>query len=142
MASILQHIAPLARHWHLPTRAGVQERLRRWRLAHALHAMRKRRYFRLDIAETDDAYQVEAEMPGYDKQALRVEIDGNAVLIYAEGGMQDDAAARVAREPQYRYFSLPQAIDERTATAHYRHGMLELTLPKKTDGRGKYLAIR
>lgn len=142
MASILQRITPLARHWRLPTRARMEEGLHRWRLAHALRAMHKRRNFRLDIAEADDAYQVTAEMPGYDKEALRVEIDGNAVSIHAEGGAAGAAPGTRQREPQYRYFTLPQAVDERAATARYRHGILELTLPKKTDGRGKYLTVR
>lgn len=144
MAGILQAgaDAPLPRTGRFPSAVRLEERFRLWRLRHALRAMRGRRHFRLDVTEHDDAYLVQAELPGFDKDALRVEIDGNAVLIFAEASRQEQGGGTEwQRDVQYRYFTLEHALDDSAATARYRHGILELRLPKKTSGRSKYLQV-
>ncbi len=140
MAAILQQSAPLAGRF--PSVVRLEERFRRWRLRHALHALRGRRRFRLDVTEDDDAYLVQAELPGCDKDALRVEIDGNAVLIFAEASRQERGGTEGPQsEAQYRYFTLEHALDDSAAAARYRHGILELRLPKKKSGRGRYVPV-
>ena len=137
-----QQIVHGSRLWHLFSMDRMEEYLQRWRLKHSFFSMKKRQHFRLDVVETEDAYLVEAEMPGYGKDALKVEIDGNEVLIYAqakEATGANDGEARLT--PQYRYFTLQQAIDDHNATARYRHGILELRLPKKRGSRTVQLAI-
>ena len=39
---------------------------------------------RVDIAETEQAYQVQADIPGVNKDDIKVSIDGNRVSISAE----------------------------------------------------------
>ena len=56
-------------------------------------------------------------------------------------------AAKVVRRErywghQYRCFSLPQEINDQAAHAHYENGVLMLSLPKKTGGVSKTLAIK
>jgi HSP20 family protein len=41
----------------------------------------------------------------------------------------------------YRSFTLPQPVDDSQANAEYHDGILELTLPKKTGGTAKTLAV-
>jgi len=43
---------------------------------------------------------------------------------------------------QYRSFSLPQDIDDKSAEARYENGVLCLTLPKRSVGASKALAIK
>ncbi|MEG1051992.1 MAG: Hsp20/alpha crystallin family protein [Janthinobacterium sp.] len=140
MAAILQRSTPLAGRF--PSVARLEERFRLWRLRHALHALRGRRRFRLDVTENDDAYLVQAELPGCDKDALRVEVDGNAVLIFAETPRQEQGGEDGRQsEAQYRYFTLEHALDDSAAAARYHHGVLELRLPKKKSGRGRYVPV-
>ncbi|WP_193316814.1 Hsp20/alpha crystallin family protein [Janthinobacterium rivuli] len=140
MAAILQRSTPLAGRF--PSVARLEERFRLWRLRHALHALRGRRRFRLDVTENDDAYLVQAELPGCDKDALRVEVDGNAVLIFAETPRQEQGGKDGRQsEAQYRYFTLEHALDDSAAAARYHHGVLELRLPKKKSGRGRYVPV-
>lgn len=92
---------------------------------------------RLDVEETEQEYDIRADIPGVDKDDIKVEIDGNRVVISAER-KQDTEKKRgksVHAErhwgQQYRAFTLPCPVDDTKAEARYEHGVLKLTLPKK-----------
>ncbi len=105
---------------------------------------------RLDIAETEQAYQVQADIPGVNKDDIKVSIDGNRVTISAE--LKDervtrDGGGKVVRSEreygqQYRSFVLPHEVDEAGAHARYENGVLLLDLPKKEGTGGRQLAIQ
>lgn len=104
---------------------------------------------RLDISETDQAYVVNAELPGVGKDDIKVSIDGNRVSINAELKEEkrvEDGAKVVRSErfygQQYRSFTLPLEVDDAAAQAKYHDGILELTLPKKAGSGGKQLSIQ
>ncbi len=108
---------------------------------------------RVDIAENDQHFVVNAEIPGVSKDDITVSIDGNRVSINAELKEEkpdnDDSklASKLVRSErvygrQYRSFTLPQEVDDNAAQARYHDGVLELTLPKKAGTGGKQLAIQ
>ena len=104
---------------------------------------------RMDMAETEQAYTVKAEVPGVHKEDIKVSIDGNQVSISAEIKKEKETSnggmLRSERYygQQYRSFSLPQEVDDAKAEAKYKDGILELTLPKKPGGHGaKQLTIK
>lgn len=105
---------------------------------------------RVDISETDQAYQVVAEVPGVNKDDIKVSVEGNRVSINAEVKEEkrtDEAGGKMVRSErlygqQYRSFTLPQEVDDAAAEAKYRDGILELTLPKKAGTGGKQLSIQ
>lgn len=107
-------------------------------------------HIRVDISETEQAYQVQADIPGVHKDDIKVSIDGNRVSISA-----DIKDARVTRDhggktvrsereygQQYRSFVLPHEVDEAGAQARYQDGVLHLDLPKKEGTGGRQLAIQ
>jgi len=104
---------------------------------------------KIDVAETDIAYRVTAELPGVDKKDIDVKIDGNVVSINAkvERNSEEKEGERVIRRERYsgavsRSFSLASDIDEASATAQYQDGVLSLTLPKKAPSEQKRLQIK
>lgn len=106
---------------------------------------------RVDIAETDQDYVLKAEIPGVQKDDIKVSIDGNRVSISAEVRQENrngdgDGGNLVRSEryygQQYRSFALPQEVDDNAAEARYHDGILELTLPKKAGTGGKQLSIQ
>ncbi|CDG83095.1 Hsp20/alpha crystallin family protein [Janthinobacterium agaricidamnosum] len=105
---------------------------------------------RVDISETEQSYQVNAEIPGVSKEDIKVSIDGHRVSISAEVKEErrsDDGAGKSVRSEriygqQYRNFTLPQEVDDGAAQARYQDGILELTLPKKAGSGGKQLTIQ
>ncbi|MGZ8288180.1 MAG: Hsp20/alpha crystallin family protein [Telluria sp.] len=98
---------------------------------------------RLDLTETEKAYTVKAEMPGANKDDIEVNIDGNRVSIAVETRHETEKkeAGNVVHSERYigksfRSFTLEHDVDDAAAQANYRDGVLELTLPKRPDGKG------
>lgn len=104
---------------------------------------------RVDISETDTAYIVKAEIPGVQKDDIKVSVDGNRVSINAEVKEEktSEEAGKMVRSErvygqQYRSFTLPMEVDDTASLAKYQDGVLELSLPKKAGSGGKQLSIQ
>lgn len=90
-----------------------------------------------DIKELDDAYEVEAELPGMDKDNIQLQFDNNILTIAGkqtvENEEQDDEGRVIQRERSYsnvsRQFSFNN-IDKDNITASYNNGMLHVKLHK------------
>lgn len=90
-----------------------------------------------DITELDDAYEVEAELPGMDKDNIQLQFDNNILTIAGkqtvENEEQDDEGRVIQRERSYsnvsRQFSFNN-IDKDNIIASYNNGMLHVKLPK------------
>ena len=104
---------------------------------------------KVDVAEANGAYVVNAELPGVRKEDIQVSIDGTEVTLSAEVKREKEANKdeRVLHSERVygkvsRSFSLPQEIDEARAEAKFRDGVLELRLPKKTAAPRKQVTIQ
>ena len=96
----------------------------------------------VDLIEREDAYVVRANLPGYEKEALDVAVEGRTMTIRAaeEGEREAQTDRYVMRERTRRDVSrrvtLPGAVDESTAEATYDAGVLTVTLPKRGGADG------
>jgi HSP20 family protein len=106
---------------------------------------------RMDVTETEKEYVVKAEIPGVQKEDIKVAINGNQVSLTAEikeeKSAGDTGKSGMLRTERYygqlhRSFTLPQEVDDDQAEARYENGVLHLTLPKKMGTGGKQLAIQ
>ena len=105
--------------------------------------------FRVDVSETEQTYNLRAEIPGVRKDDISITIDGDQVAISAEVKNEKEAkdGERVLRTERYygkvqRAFQLAQPVDETAAVAKYQDGILELTLPKKAAVSAKRISIQ
>ena len=103
---------------------------------------------KVDVKESEQAYTVQAEVPGVPKEDIHISIGGSVVTLRAEVKQQDSQSKdeKVLRTERYfgsvaRSFQLPQDIDQANAKAKYDSGVLTLTLPKKQAGGSQRLAI-
>jgi HSP20 family protein len=104
---------------------------------------------RLDVTENEQAFEVQAELPGVKKEDVKVAIDGQRVTIEAEcqqaneqrQGEQVVYSERSARKYQ-RSFTLPSEVDDGNAAARLEDGVLMLTLPKRAGGAARRLTIQ
>jgi len=103
---------------------------------------------RLDLSEDEVAYHVKADIPGVDRNDIDLRVDGNTIHIAAE--VKRGPAPKPGEKEIYserfcglasRTFSLPGRVDETKVTAHYENGVLTLTLPKKSEGQTRKIAI-
>ena len=104
---------------------------------------------KIDVTEDDKEYVVHADIPGVQKENIRVDISGNQVSISAKAKTSKEEKSKnyVCSERYegnvYRSFRLDCDIDEANAKAKYTDGVLELTLPKlENSQRSKSLTIQ
>jgi HSP20 family protein len=102
----------------------------------------------LDVLESDSTYTVQAELPGFSKQDLRIEIEADQVSITAERTSNAEArqGERVIHSERYlgqvrRSFRLGQEVDASTAQASYADGLLTLTLPKRVSVSARQITV-
>lgn len=93
--------------------------------------------FRTDITEKDGKYVLEADLPGFKKEDISVDIDKDCLTITAEHKSEEkdeNADSYIRRERYYgsytRSFNV-KGIDTEAITAAYNDGVLTLTMPKK-----------
>ena len=94
------------------------------------------RQFKADVYETDQAYQVEAELPGIDKDQVNIDFDENVLTIRNEAKEISNETAEqyilkerknVARKRQFIF----KNVDQADISATFNNGILTVTLPKK-----------
>ena len=93
--------------------------------------------FRTDITEKDGKYILEADLHGFKKEDISVDIDKDCLTISAEHKSEEneeDANSYIRRERYYGSYSRcfnVKGIDTEAITAAYNDGVLTLTMPKK-----------
>ena len=95
--------------------------------------------FRTDITEKDGVYTLTAELPGFKKEDISIDIDKDCLTIAAErkDESEDEDKERnyVRRERFYGSYSRSlnvKGIDTEAINAYYADGILTLTMPSKT----------
>ncbi|MBS6365811.1 MAG: Hsp20/alpha crystallin family protein [Clostridiales bacterium] len=91
--------------------------------------------FRTDILDQGEAYVLQAELPGFHKEDIKVELKEGVLTIEAKRAEQseEEKEGYVRRERRTGTFSRRfnvTGIQENAISAKFHDGILELTLPK------------
>ncbi len=95
----------------------------------------------VDIAESDKAYEVTADLPGMDETDVEVKLtNGNLVL---KGEKQEEKEEKkkdyYVHERSFgsfeRSFPLPDGVDREKIEASFKKGVLTVTLPKTAEAQ-------
>lgn len=98
--------------------------------------------FQTDIKDTEKAYELEADLPGFQKEDIKIDLEDQYLTIRAERSAQSEEKDRkgnyVKRERFYGSFSRSFDVsnvktDQIEAT--YQNGVLKLVMPKKEESR-------
>ena len=90
----------------------------------------------VDISETENSFEVRAELPGVTKDDLHVSVKDNLLTLSGEKRQEkvDDTQNYRRVERHYgrfqRKFALPQAVATDDIKAEYTDGVLTLSIPK------------
>ncbi len=94
--------------------------------------------FRTDVLDTGDAFKLEAELPGFDKDDIQVDVENDCLTISAEHKSEkkeeNEKKNFVKRERFYGSFTRSfdvSGINVDGIEAKYENGILTLTMPKK-----------
>jgi HSP20 family protein len=100
----------------------------------------------VDIAETDDAYIVEAELPGIQRQDVDIELVGNELTISGEtkprapeGTVRKQSRGRGRLD--YRV-AVPDQVDADKVTATLKDGVLEVRAPRSQRAPRRKIEVK
>ena len=93
--------------------------------------------FQTDVQDLGDSYLLEADLPGFDKKDIKIDINDHRLTIHAErhanAEHKDEKTGYIRQERTFGSFSRSfdiNEIDESAISAAYVDGVLKLTLPK------------
>lgn len=94
--------------------------------------------FRTDVTDTGDAYKLEAELPGFRKEDIQIDVENDVLTISAQRGEEkkEEKHNFIKRERFYGSFSRSfdvTGINVDGIEAAYTDGVLSLTMPKKQE---------
>lgn len=101
----------------------------------------------IDVIETDKEVIATAEMPGLEKQDIKINLTEDRLEISAEREHEEKKEEKgyVYRERSsgsyYRAISLPSPVDPDNSKASYKNGVLEIKMPKTEIKKKKPLKI-
>ena len=89
-----------------------------------------------DIKQTDNEYVIEAELPGYDKKDIKLELKNNYLTIQAGKDEENEEEnngyiRRERRSGQVCRSFYVEGISQEDIDAKYENGVLSIKLPKK-----------
>lgn len=94
--------------------------------------------FKTDITDQGESFLLEADLPGFDKKDIHMELTGDTLTIHAERRSEhekkDNQEKYVHIERSYGKYSREfdvSGVDTEHIKAKYKDGVLMLTLPKK-----------
>ena len=92
--------------------------------------------FRTDVTDLGDAFQLDAELPGFKKEDIKLDVENDCLTISAERRVdnEDKKPNFVKRERFYGSYSRSfdvSGIDVDGIQASYNDGVLSLNMPKK-----------
>jgi HSP20 family protein len=103
----------------------------------------------VDVRETDSAYVLDMELPGYDEKNIDVHVDGGNLTIESrqEEAKNDDKAAGtfILKERRInsfsRSFKLPENADSESVSASFKNGILSLEIKKRAEAQKRSIQI-
>lgn len=104
---------------------------------------------RVDIIEKSDSYILKADLPGLEKDDICINVDDRTLTISGD----KEETKREGKKGSYyhlerrfgsfcRSFSLPSHVDDKKVEAHYKNGVLELTLRKTGAASSKAIDVK
>ena len=101
----------------------------------------------VDLSETENTYEVKAEMPGMKKEDIKVEVKENVLILTGEKKHEtkDDKKNFHRLERVYgkfqRSFRLPREVKSEEIKAKYRNGVLTVEIPKTEEMKPKEVSV-
>ena len=111
----------------------------------------------VDIRETENAYILDMDLPGYDEKNIDVHVDGSNLTIASK---QEDVSVSIPKEEKpntgncgtyvlkerslssfSRAFKLPENADPQAVSAAFKNGILNLQIKKRAEAQKRTIQI-
>lgn len=101
----------------------------------------------IDLEDQGKDFVIKAEMPGFKKENIEIDVQEDSVAITGEAGWKYDKKEHeyICKERAcktfYRTIDLPEEVKVDEVTANLAEGVLEITLPKKTPKQKRKVKV-
>lgn len=117
-----------------------------------LYGKNEKNLMKTDVKETDSAYELAMDLPGFKKDEIQVQLDNGYLTVTAVKGLdkdeKDDKGKYIRRERYagscQRSFYVGDGVTEADVKAKFEDGILKLSVPKQEASKveqKKYVAI-
>ena len=118
-----------------------------------LYGNSEKNIMKTDVKETDNAYELDIDLPGFKKDEVTAKLENGYLTISAAKGLDQDEqekkTGRYIRQERYagaceRSFYVGDDLTQDDIKGEFHHGVLKLTIPKKEAKpavESKYISI-
>lgn len=95
----------------------------------------------VNIKERDKDFRIELAAPGFNKEDIKIDLEENVLTISGEkkAEKKEEEGEYTRQEFSYssfsRSFTLPENSNAEKLEGEYKDGIVQLTLPKKVNGK-------
>lgn len=109
------------------------------------------RIMKTDIKEKNDRYLIDIDLPGYEKENIKIDVEDGYLTIHANINTEnEEKEGKFVRKERYmgscsRSFYVGADIESDDIKATFKNGILKLEIPKKNENKElsnkKYIEI-
>lgn len=102
----------------------------------------------VDVRESDDGYQMEAELPGLTEKDIELKVEDNILTLSSkkEEAREDQKNGYLIRErcrsEFARTFVLPKDVDRENIKAEFKNGLLHVSIPKAPEAKPRRIDVK
>ena len=102
---------------------------------------------RVDIAETENAFEIKAELPEVNKEDVKVSIYNGVLTLRGERKQEKEEHGKKFHRIERKYgsftrsFTLPDNVDETNIKAAFKDGILNLQIQKTEEAKPKAIEV-
>lgn len=102
----------------------------------------------VNVTETKEELRLTAELPGMTIDDLEIEVENNVLSLRGEKKEETGSEEQKFHvwERSYgtfeRSFTLPRTVKADDISAHFRDGILNISMPKAPEAKGRKIAIK
>ena len=107
-----------------------------WNGHDPLYGKHARNLMKTDVRETDSTYEVDVDLPGFNKDEIKLDLNNGYLTISTEKSLNKENKGKMLRQERYvgtmqRSFYVGESITEDDIKAKFENGVLSLMIPKK-----------
>ena len=102
----------------------------------------------VDISETENGYEIRAELPGVSEDDVNVSVTDNVLTVKGEKRQEEETEGKNHHRVERRYgsfqrsFTLPRHIETDAINAEFKDGVLTLGIPKAEVAKPTEISIK
>lgn len=102
----------------------------------------------IDISETEKQFLIDVELPGVNKDDIEVNLENGRLTISGERKFESEENGKQYHRVESHYgsftrsFHLPENVDDKSISASYKDGILNITIDKSEEKMKKQIKVK